>query len=85
MKRVSYSGLCSGLAASYHPVIALNPGSARERKVGHLLRLTVFQRDCAVKIREEDDLGLRFQSLWERHRGGLCCDCDEDCDNWSVF
>lgn len=42
MKRVSYSGLCSGLAASYHPVIALNPGSARERKVGHLFALLSF-------------------------------------------
>ena len=42
MNWVSYGGSCSGLAASYHPVIALNPGSARERKVGHLFALLSF-------------------------------------------
>lgn len=42
MKMVSCSRLRSGLAASYQPVIALIPGSARERKVGLLFALLSF-------------------------------------------
>ena len=42
------------------------PFDAESVVIGHEI-IGIFQGDCAVEISEEDDLGIVFEGIWERH------------------